>query len=156
MNTRAAALPVLVLLGVLAGCVAEPERTTTQLDAAEVRTLEVPAEGAFAAVRHALTDAGYIVLVADAGILTGEKRIDPGVLPNTAVILLTATLTRQPTDIPPEYRALCVLVRPDGPGRSTLRIRTSTDGRPEEDPGTVREVWALTRQQAQRLAPPGR
>ncbi|MFO0860940.1 MAG: hypothetical protein U0570_10315 [Phycisphaerales bacterium] len=140
----------------LAGCEATPPMTVTQLDALQVREVEAPADRAFAAASGALFDAGYQVHVsdADAGLLTGERREDPAVATNAAVVILSAILTRGAgtTDKPPDYYAVCIQVMPMTADRSSVRIRPFFNGRvqaassaPAQE--TVKELWTLMQRQ---------
>ncbi len=153
--TRALRAIAAGVFAALAGC-ANPPQSISEMDATELRTVEAPADATYSAATHALTDAGYILWThdADAGILTGEKRVDPGVAPNAAFVLFTAIFARQPTELPPEFQAVCVQVRPDGPARSSVRLRAYRDGEALRDPDTVQELWTLISREALRHAPP--
>lgn len=148
-------LPVAAVLITLSGCGAPPQ-SITEMDAAELRTVEAPAEATYSAASHALADAGYVLCVsdADAGLLTGEKRIDPAPAPNAAFILFTAVFANRPTELPPEFHALCIQVRSDGPTRSSVRLRAYRDGGPIPDPEIVQELWTLISREALRRAAP--
>lgn len=153
MNLRHPA--AVLALASLAACAAPPQ-SITEMDAAELRTVEAPADATYSAASHALADAGYILCVsdADAGLLTGQKRIDPAPAPNAAVIILTTILTNQPHDLPPEFHALCIQVRPDGPARSSVRLRAFRDGGAIPDPEVVQQLWTLIAREALRRAAP--
>jgi hypothetical protein len=139
----------------LPGCVAQTPMTQTQMDALQVRLVEAPPERAFAAASSALFDAGYQVTVSDSswGILTAEKREDPAVAANVAVIILT-TLARNPTDIPPTYHAVSIQVLPASQNRANVRIRPFLNGyscpctaQDKEGREVVEQLWTLMQRQ---------
>lgn len=154
MNRPGLAAAALALAS-LAACAAPPQ-SVTEMDASELRTVEAPADATYSAASHALADAGYILCVsdADAGLLTGEKRIDPAPAPNAAFIVFTAVFANRPTELPPEFHALCIQVRPDGPGRSSVRLRAFRDGGAVPDPEVVQQLWTLIAREALRRAAP--
>jgi hypothetical protein len=148
-------LPAMALAPVLPGCASAP-MTQSQLDAMQVRQVEAAPDRAFAAASSALLDAGYIVHVSDgdAGLLTGEKRVDPAKAANVAVIILAVLATNHYHDIPPTYHAVSVQVMPLGAERSSVRIRPFLNGRAcpcnEADSGgreTVSQLWVLMQRQ---------
>ncbi|MBX3381059.1 MAG: hypothetical protein KF805_13275 [Phycisphaeraceae bacterium] len=146
----------LLSLAALGGCETTQPMTATQLDALQVREVEVPADRAFAAASSALFDAGYQIHVsdADAGLLTAERREDPSVAANATLLILTAILTRGggAQDKPPDFYAICIEVLPDGPDRSAVRIRPFLNGQVQsaQNPAarkTVGELWTLMQRQ---------
>jgi len=146
----------LLSITALCGCEATPPMTTTQMDALQVREVEVPADRAFAAASSALFDAGYQIHVsdADAGLLTAERREDPSVAVNATLVILTAILTRGggAQDKPPDYYAICIEVLPRTSNRSDVRIRPFFNGQVQtaDNPAarkTVQEIWTLMQRQ---------
>lgn len=151
-----AALLSLLALPMLCACETTQPMTATQMDALQVREVEVPADRAFAAASSALFDAGYQIHVsdADAGLLTAERREDPSVAVNATLVILTAILTRGggSTDKPPDYYAICIEVLPRGDTHSDVRIRPFFNGQVQtaDNPNarkTVQEIWTLMQRQ---------
>lgn len=143
-------------LTALCGCETAQPMTATQMDALLVREVEVPADRAFAAASSALLDAGYQIHVsdADAGLLTAERREDPSVAVNAALLILTAIFTRGggAQDKPPDFYAICIEVLPNGADRSDVRIRQFLNGQVQsaQNPAarkTVQEIWTLMQRQ---------
>lgn len=141
----------------LAGC-AERRLTATQMDALQVRLVEASPERTYVAATSALLDAGYVIRVSDgeAGLLTGEKRVDTPVATNVAVIVLSTVLTlgHGATDVPPSYHAVSIQVLPGTSGRSSVRVRPFLNGQPAgcdtpdaEGRKTIDELWNLMQRQ---------
>ncbi len=137
--------------------------TITQNDALQVREVDVGQDRAFSQATNAMIDAGYQVEVSDsaAGLLTGEKRQDPAVATNVAIILLSAIASRGMfvQDQPPDYHAVCLQITPTGPGRSSVRFRPFVNGQAlsAADPAaqkTVEELWTLMQRQGLMKEPP--
>lgn len=157
------ALPLILCVSLLAGCETGPPMTQTQIDALQVREVEVGADRAFAAASSALLDSGYLIHVsdADAGLLTGERREDPSTATTATVVILSAILTRGmgARDKAPDYHTVCIEVLPDSADRSSIRIRPFFNGRalkPENPEGqkTVQELWVLMQRQVLMKEPP--
>jgi len=139
----------------LAGCVADPPLTQSQMDALQVRLVEAPPERAFAAASSAVIDAGYTVNVSDGewGILSAEKRQDPAIAANIAIMILS-TLARSPTDLPPTFHAVAIQVLPASQNRTNIRIRPFINGQPcacnqadKEGREVVEQLWTLMQRQ---------
>jgi hypothetical protein len=152
---RAAVLLTLLALLTLAGCIADPPMTQSQMDALQVRLVEAPPERAFAAASSAIIDAGYDIHVSDGewGILTAEKRQDPALAANIAVMILS-TLARNPTDLPPTFHAVSIQVLPVSQNRANVRIRPFINGQPcactkadSEGREVVEQLWMLMQRQ---------
>jgi len=153
---RFAALLIVLVVPALWGCETTQPMTATQMDALQVREVEVPPDRAFAAASSALFDAGYQIHVsdADAGLLTAERREDPSVAVNATLVILTAILTRGggAQDKPPDYYAICIEILPKGPNNSDVRIRPFFNGQVQtaDNPAarkTVQEIWTLMQRQ---------
>jgi hypothetical protein len=153
---RFAALLIVLVVPVFCGCETTQPMTATQMDALQVREVEVPPDRAFAAASSALFDAGYQIHVsdADAGLLTAERREDPSVAVNATLVILTAILTRGggAQDKPPDYYAICIEVLPKGATNSDVRIRPFFNGQVQtaDNPAarkTVQEIWTLMQRQ---------
>lgn len=153
---KALILLPLLFVGALSGCETTQPMTVTQLDALQVREVEANPDRAFAAASSALFDAGYQIHVsdADAGLLTAERREDPSVATNAAMIILSSILTRGTgaQDKPPDFHAVCIEVLPAGAERSDVRIRPYLNGQAlsPKSPGardTVQELWTLMQRQ---------
>lgn len=153
---RFAALLFSLIVIALCGCETTQPMTATQMDALQVREVEVPADRAFAAASSALFDAGYQIHVSDAeaGLLTAERREDPSVAVNATLVVLTAILTRGAgaQDKPPDYYAICIEVLPRGETHSDVRIRPFLNGEVQsaDNPNarkTVQEIWTLMQRQ---------
>ncbi len=162
--TRALRVGAAGAVTMLVGCAAPPPMTQSQMDAAQVRQVEAAPDRAFNAASGALIDAGYQVHVSDgeAGLLTGEKREDPAVAANVAVMVVTALLTNAPMDIPPAYHAVSIQVLPGSEGRSSVRIRPFLNGLAcpcdQEDAAgraTVGQIWELMQRQLLMKEPAG-
>lgn len=152
---RAAALLFLAVPLLLAGCAADPPLSQTQMDALQVRLVEAPPDRAFAAASSAIIDAGYDIHVSDGewGILTAEKRQDPALAANIAVVILSS-LARAPTDLPPTYHAVAIQVLPVPQNRANVRIRPFINGQPcactladKEGREVVEQLWTLMQRQ---------
>jgi hypothetical protein len=150
-----AAVLACVFAAGFAGCATDPPLTQTQMDALQVRLVEASPDRAFAAASSAILDAGYTVKVSDGewGILTAEKRQDPAVAANVAVMILS-TLARNPTDMPPTYHAIAIQILPVSSGRSNVRIRPFLNGSPcactahdKEGRELVEQIWELMQRQ---------
>jgi len=150
------ALIGLLLVAALCGCEATPPMTATQMDALQVREVEVPADRAFAAASSALFDAGYQIHVsdADAGLLTAERREDPAVAVNATLVILTAILSKGggAQDKPPDYYTICIEVLPRTADHSDIRIRPFFNGQVQSADNaaarkTVQEIWTLMQRQ---------
>lgn len=148
--------PALACVGsfVLAGCAAQPPLTQTQIDALQVREVEVVPDAAFNALSNALLDSGYQVMVSDPDlrILTAQKRIDPAPAADAAVITGTVLLSifsgrDMVRDLPPEFHAVSAVVGAGAPGRASVRFQTFVDGHPTTDQARVEELWVLVQRQ---------
>jgi hypothetical protein len=153
-SRRALFALAMLLPAALAACAASPrpiDLSPTQMEALQVRQIEVPTDRAFSAASGALVDAGYHILVsdADAGVLTAELRQDPAVAANVATVIGVAVLTlgHMYYDLPPTYHALCLQVLPDGSARSRVRIRSFVNAQGDHDPGKVEQIWTLMQRQ---------
>ncbi len=122
----------------IGACASQPKYTQAQLNSIETREVDASFDETYSAAANAIFDAGYTIAMSDraSGLITGEAGKDN----SSARIWVSPAIADSQFRISMQIRAI------DG-RRTSVRIKTSTNGEPVVDKKAIDKIWTLMQRQ---------